>query len=208
MLINQSRNVNQITIASGLPTSECHDKQSLNDQLLAKKSNSRKKSGKDIVIKDAYPTDINTPHRVRTNAIQFGGEAKYINGKAVSSLIKILKTHKQSRYRAMAARELGKMKTKAAVNVLIQALLKDRSSRVGRASAWALGEIGDPKALIPLRIACKQRPSIKGEAIAARSKIANRNFWGFDKKIGKNKLINGPQIKLPRKTKDKTNARQ
>ena len=69
----------------------------------------------------------------------------------ISSLIKVLKSKKDSRVRAKAVEALGKIEDVSAVEPLILALT-DENWDVRRKAAWALGNMGEP-AVKPLILA-------------------------------------------------------
>jgi HEAT repeat protein len=69
--------------------------------------------------------------------------------KHVNSLIKVLKYKRDPSVRRSAAKALGRIGDKRAVEPLIQAL-KDENYCVREEAAWALGDIGDTRAVEPL----------------------------------------------------------
>lgn len=71
----------------------------------------------------------------------------------VSELQKTLRTNKDAGHRRQAAEELGKLGDAAALPMLIQSLLADRSEAVRAACAEALGQLGDAGALSALKAA-------------------------------------------------------
>ncbi len=93
-----------------------------------------------IASKDAAPL---LPY-----TIQALGATGTANPDAVEVLMPMLDS-KDSYLRTQAAKALGSLKAKAAVDRLI-ALLEDADEQVSVTAVWALGEIGDIKAVTPL----------------------------------------------------------
>ena len=77
-------------------------------------------------------------------------------------------THRKPAIRAMSAYELGRLQIKEAVGPLIEAL-RDPSYEVRWNAAVALGNIGDPRAIEPLRQALQQDTDVSVQVCAVRS---------------------------------------
>jgi len=86
-----------------------------------------------------------------------------------------------ARSRQSAALFLGRLKSLKAVPHLIEAL-KDERTNVQHAAAWALGQIGDPAAVEPLRLALRT-PDMQGR-LAFGASLARLN-----QQIGRDELI-------------------
>jgi HEAT repeat protein len=84
---------------------------------------------------------------VRVNAIYYLGEKGAEN--AVPMLIAFLSREEPREIRLNAIIALGKIKQSDSVDALIQ-LLQERDEQLRGEVAWALGQIREPKAIVPL----------------------------------------------------------
>ena len=77
--------------------------------------------------------------------------------------------------RRQAARALGRLRAQAATTPLIARVTREKDPEVKRAIAWALGEIGDPQAVEPLRALSRSSdPYLSATAREALRKIRER----------------------------------
>ena len=96
--------------------------------------------------------------------------------KAEAELLRMFRSDR-SVYRPRVIRALGMVRSKAAVAELI-ALLAGNDAMEAHAAVWALGEIGDRRACVPLcRLIEKLRPhhgTLRGEALVALQHVADK----------------------------------
>lgn len=83
---------------------------------------------------------------------------------------------RRKRVRASSAKALGRLRGKKAVGKLIDLMQDDSSIVVRRAAAWALGEIGDILAVIPL---LRALTDIHESAAKALGKLDNKHAVSF-----------------------------
>lgn len=136
--------------------------------------------------------EITDYNRVRCSVISALGEMQSI--RALPSLIQILTRDKDPRIRERAARALGAIGNKRAVDILIHSM-GDNDVRVRRSVARALGQLQDPKAIDAVVGALKDRDrEIRLHVVTALGEIANPRAV-----IPLTKVLSDPNKRMRRK---------
>jgi len=101
--------------------------------------------------------------------------------KEVKELIKTLTSNQNKTARIFAAKSLGRLKNAHAIPALAKVMLKS-GGQLCRACAWALGEIGNRRALPALYIIRRTRgKKTTSVAVSAMAKIESRYVWALNK---------------------------
>lgn len=108
-----------------------------------------------------------------------GSELPGIESKEIIECLNVLKSKKLDMVRALAAKQLGKLKNSSAVLPLIKLLKLERSKVVLIAMIWALGELGDTRALSPLRDMRRRGRDVWDAAYSAIGKIESKYIWEY-----------------------------